>query len=91
MNEIKNFIFVTLLFCDSLDGITWLLMPEPSKCAILLTPLAITDFQGDPSILTNVYDANPPFPPNDDIEHFEEVGYYKLINKLLIFDEKLIF
>ena len=49
-------------------------MPEPSKCAALLTPLAITDFQGDTSIITNVYDANPPYAPNEYPERFEDVN-----------------
>ncbi|KAJ8669660.1 hypothetical protein QAD02_000919 [Eretmocerus hayati] len=56
----------------STDCLTWFLMPEPSKCALLLTPLAVTDFQGDASLITNVYDANPPYPPNDDPQNFQE-------------------
>ncbi|XP_008216270.1 radial spoke head protein 9 homolog [Nasonia vitripennis] len=53
-------------FFYSTDCLNWLLMPEPKKCAILLTPLAINDFRGDPSLVENVYDANPPYPAKDD-------------------------
>ncbi|XP_076766299.1 radial spoke head protein 9 [Xylocopa sonorina] len=50
----------------STDGLNWLLLPKANKCARFLTPLAINKFEGDPSIVTNVYNANPPFPPNED-------------------------
>lgn len=60
-------------------------MPEPSKCATLLTPLAITDFQGDPSIIMNVYDANPPYPPNEDPERFQDVSLKIRVKKKIFF------
>ncbi|XP_034187436.2 radial spoke head protein 9 isoform X2 [Osmia lignaria lignaria] len=50
----------------STDGLNWLLLPKANKCARFLTPLAINKFEGDPSIVTNVYNVNPPFPPNED-------------------------
>ncbi|XP_015436949.1 PREDICTED: radial spoke head protein 9 homolog [Dufourea novaeangliae] len=50
----------------STDALNWLLLPKANKCARFLTPLAINKFEGDPSIITNVYNVNPPFPPNDD-------------------------
>lgn len=43
----------------------WLLLPKASKYGRFLSPLAINKFEGDPSIVTNVYDINPPFPPED--------------------------
>ncbi|XP_066598172.1 radial spoke head protein 9 homolog [Prorops nasuta] len=53
-------------FYYSIDGMNWLLLPDSTKCARFLTPLAINQFEGDPSIVTNVYEANPPFAPNED-------------------------
>ncbi|XP_014213362.1 radial spoke head protein 9 homolog [Copidosoma floridanum] len=68
----------------STDCLTWFLMPEPTKCAIMLTPLAISNFQGDPALVTNVYDANPPYPPNDPdgIQHELIVKYLKEEDRL---------
>ncbi|XP_014239149.1 radial spoke head protein 9 homolog [Trichogramma pretiosum] len=45
----------------SFDCLNWLLMPMITRSHILLAPLAIFDFQGDPSVVTNVYDTNPPY------------------------------
>ncbi|KAG6798766.1 radial spoke head protein 9 [Apis mellifera caucasica] len=50
----------------SMDAFNWLLLPKANKCARFLTPLTINKFEGDPSIVTNVYNINPPFPPNED-------------------------
>ncbi|KAH0950962.1 hypothetical protein HN011_004420 [Eciton burchellii] len=50
----------------SIDGINWLLLPKASRCGRFLSPLAINKFEGEPSIVTNVYNVNPPFPPNED-------------------------
>ncbi|XP_012537108.2 radial spoke head protein 9 homolog isoform X1 [Monomorium pharaonis] len=50
----------------STNTMDWVLMPEVTKSARFLSPLAINQFEGDPSIVTNVYDINPPFPPDED-------------------------
>ncbi|EZA51049.1 Radial spoke head protein 9-like protein [Ooceraea biroi] len=50
----------------SIDGMNWLLLPAATKCGRFLSPLAINRFEGEPSIVTNVYNVNPPFPPNED-------------------------
>ncbi|XP_063975146.1 radial spoke head protein 9 homolog [Diachasmimorpha longicaudata] len=57
-------------FFYSLDGLDWLLLPKPTKCGKFLTPLATTLFDGNPSIVTNVYSKNPAFPPDEDAEEF---------------------
>ncbi|CAK9830371.1 Radial spoke head protein 9 homolog [Anthophora retusa] len=54
----------------STDGFNWLLLPKANKCARFLTPIAINKFEGDPSIVTNVYNVNPPFPPNEDPKRY---------------------
>ncbi|KAK2579538.1 hypothetical protein KPH14_010840 [Odynerus spinipes] len=54
----------------STDGLTWLLLPKAEKYAKFLTPLAVNKFEGEPSIVTNVYDINPPFPPNEDPKRY---------------------
>ncbi|XP_015520175.1 radial spoke head protein 9 homolog [Neodiprion pinetum] len=54
------------IYFYSTNCLDWLLMPKVTKCGRFLTPLAVTRFEGDPSIITNVYKANPPFPPNED-------------------------
>lgn len=51
-------------------------MPKSTKCGRFLTPLAVTKFEGDPSIITNVLDANPPFPPNEDPKRHYDVFKY---------------
>ena len=49
-------------------------MPKPNKCGRFLTPLAITKFEGDASVVVNVYNMNPPFPPNEDPrKHYEVI------------------
>lgn len=58
----------------------WLLLPKATKCGRFLSPLAINRFDGDPSIVTNVYNANPPFPPDEDPK-----TYYDVISQLEIF------
>ncbi|XP_012283732.1 radial spoke head protein 9 homolog [Orussus abietinus] len=50
----------------SINCVDWFLMPKPNECGQFLAPLAINKFQGDTSIVTNVYKANPPFPANQD-------------------------
>ncbi|XP_043249196.1 radial spoke head protein 9 homolog [Colletes gigas] len=50
----------------SMDGLNWLLLPKADKCALFLTSLAVNKFEGDPSLITNVYNVNPPFPSNED-------------------------
>ncbi|EFN81081.1 radial spoke head protein 9 homolog [Harpegnathos saltator] len=50
----------------SIDCMNWLLLPKATKCGRFLSPLAINRFEGEPSIVTNVYNVNPPFPPNED-------------------------
>jgi hypothetical protein len=64
-----------MTFYYSIDCLNWLLMPEPNKNAILLTSLAISDFQGDASIVINAYDANPPYPPNENPQNFRDVSF----------------
>ncbi|KAL6268639.1 hypothetical protein P5V15_001773 [Pogonomyrmex californicus] len=54
------------IYYYSTDGMNWLLLPKATKYGRFLSPLAINKFEGDPSIVINVYDANPPFPPNED-------------------------
>lgn len=56
-----------------MDGLNWLLLPKATKCGRFLSPLAINRFDGDPSIVTNVYNANPPFPPNEDLKTYYDV------------------
>lgn len=51
----------------------WLLLPKVTKCSQFLTPLAINKFEGDPSIVTNIYNVNPPFPPNEDPKIYNDV------------------
>lgn len=51
----------------------WLLLPKATKCGRFLSPLAINRFDGDPSIVTNVYNVNPPFPPNEDPKAYYDV------------------
>lgn len=53
-------------FERSLDCIEWLLMSKPEKRARFLATLAVTAFEGDPTVMTNVHDANPALPPNED-------------------------
>lgn len=60
----------------STDGMNWLLLPKATKCGRFLSPLAINKFEGDPSIVTNVYDVNPPFPPNEDPKIYYDVIAY---------------
>lgn len=48
-----------------------------------MTPLTINKFEGDPSIATNVYNVNPPFPPNEDPKKYYDVSQKQL--------ERLIF
>lgn len=73
----------------STDGINWLLLPKATKCGRFLSPLAINQFEGDPSIVTNVYDVNPPFPPNEDPKTYYDVianigVFFKIIREKLI-------
>ncbi|XP_014600639.1 PREDICTED: radial spoke head protein 9 homolog [Polistes canadensis] len=58
------------IYYYSMDGLNWLLLPKPEKYAKFLTPLAINKFEGEPSIVTNVYDSNPPFPSNEDPKQY---------------------
>ncbi|XP_076660863.1 radial spoke head protein 9 homolog [Halictus rubicundus] len=56
----------------STDCFDWFLLPNADKCAQFLTPLAINKFEGDPSVVTNAYNTNPPFPPNEDPKKYYE-------------------
>ncbi|XP_011300961.1 radial spoke head protein 9 homolog [Fopius arisanus] len=47
-------------FFYSLDCLDWFLLPRPTKCGKLLTPLSPTLFDGNPSIVTNI-SKNPAF------------------------------
>ncbi|XP_054003782.1 radial spoke head protein 9 homolog isoform X2 [Hylaeus anthracinus] len=58
------------IYYYSMDGLNWLLLPKTNKCARFLTPLAINKFEGDPSIVTNVYNINRPFPSNEDTKKY---------------------
>ncbi|KAF7389139.1 hypothetical protein HZH66_010276 [Vespula vulgaris] len=58
------------IYYYSMDGLNWLLLPKSQKYAKFLTPLAVNKFEGEPSFATNVYDSNPPFPPNEDPKHY---------------------
>lgn len=51
----------------------WLLLPKATKCGRFLSPLAINRFDGDPSIVTNVYNTNPPFPSDENLKTFYDV------------------
>lgn len=65
-----------------MDCINWLLLQEANKSGLFLSPLAINRFEGEPSIVANVYDINPPFPPNQDLKQ-----YYDVMHSLLIHNE----
>lgn len=56
-----------------MDGLNWLLLPKSPKYAKFLTPLAVNKFEGEPSIVTNVYDSNPPFPSNENPKQYYNV------------------
>lgn len=58
----------------------WLLLPKATKCGRFLSPLAINRFEGEPSIVTNIYNVNPPFPPNEDPK-----AYYDVYNRKYTF------
>lgn len=62
-----------ITFSSSTDCLNWLLMPKATKCAVFLTPLAVSSFQGDSSLVANVYAANPPYPPNTDVKDYHDV------------------
>lgn len=69
----------------STDGMNWLLLPKATKCGRFLSPLAINKFEGDPSIVTNVYDVNPPFPPNEDPKiYYDVIAYSDFSCKLFL-------
>ena len=51
-------------------------MPKADKCGRFLAHLAVTSFEGDPSIVTNVYNKNPPFPPNEDSSKLFDVIHF---------------
>jgi len=65
--------FISDVSFYSTDGMNWLLLPKATKCGQFLSPLAINKFEGDPSIVTNVYDVNPPFPQNEDPKTYYNV------------------
>lgn len=67
-----------------MDALNWLLLPKANKCARFLTPLTINKFEGDPSIVSNVYNINPPFPPNEDPRKYYDVSKKYYIKKLKI-------
>ncbi|KAG7213413.1 hypothetical protein KM043_002698 [Ampulex compressa] len=54
----------------SIDCLNWFLLPKTNKCARFLSPLAVNKFQGDPSLVINVYNTNPPFPPDEDPKRY---------------------
>ncbi|XP_012253444.1 radial spoke head protein 9 homolog [Athalia rosae] len=54
------------IYFYSTNCLDWMLMPKVTKCGRFLAPLAVTKLEGDTSVITNVYKANPPYPPNED-------------------------
>lgn len=68
--DFYHFKFISIY---STDCINWLLLPKATKCGRFLSPLAINRFEGDPYIVTNVYNVNPPFPPDEDFKTYYDV------------------